>query len=112
MDEKRKNKRTELKVMIQIHRVDQDSIDQDAKEITVDITDLSMDGIGFTTKEELKLDTFYDANFEIWTKEVLKTVIKVVRVSKGEEHNTYGGFFVGMADMDRFKVNVYQLFND
>lgn len=108
--ERRRRKRIELKASIQMERLD--NTKQAENSIPIDIFDVSMDGLGFTTDRKLQLDSIYNVTFEIWTKETLKTIIKLVRSDEKDGIYTYGSSFVGMTDSERFRVEVYQLFQE
>lgn len=106
MDEKRKAKRSDLNVLVQIHKCDRD----DKKSVNVQVQDLSKSGIGFVTNEKLEIGEYYDADITIWTKEVIKSVIKIVRVNPKPDSDlvSYGSEFVGLSEMEKFRIDVYQ----
>lgn len=106
MNEKRKAKRSNLNVSVQIHKCDR----EDKKSVNVQVQDLSKSGIGFVTNEILETGEYYDADITIWTKEVIKSVIKIVRVNpKGDTGLiSYGSEFVGLSEMEKFRIDVYQ----
>ena len=113
MEEKRKNKRLELKVNIQLERIDEADGLTTVRYAEVDVTDLSRSGIGFSTKQELKEHTYYNAELQIWTKEVIDAVMEIVRCVKTEDgSNHYGAEFIGMTDADALKIDIYQMFHD
>jgi len=72
MDEKRKYKRSDLDVKVQMRRCDS----TDHKKIFVNVHDLSREGLGFYSMEDIKIGEYYDAEIVIWTKEIIKVVIK------------------------------------
>ncbi len=111
MEEKRKHKRLDIDVNIQLERLDQDGVTT-LKYVHVDVTDISRSGIGFSSKQLLETGTYYDTKIQIWTKEVIDAVIEVIRREDkpGEYH--YGGIFIGMTDTDALKIDIYQIFND
>lgn len=112
MDERRRHKRLELDVSIQLEKLDQDEITT-LKYIHVDVTDISRSGIGFISDHELAVGTYYDTRIQIWTKEVIDAVLEIVRCEKtpnGGYH--YGCTFIGMTDTDALKIDIYQIFND
>ena len=83
MEEKRKNKRLDLDVNVQLERLDEDGVTT-LKFVHVDVTDISKSGIGFDCKKKLeKPDGFH-----------------------------YGGVFIGMTDTDALKIDIYQIFNE
>jgi hypothetical protein len=111
MEEKRKHKRLDLEVNVQLERLDEDRVTT-VKYVSVDVTDLSRSGIGFKSKVALETGTYYDAKIQIWTKEVVDAVIEVVRRTESEDGYTYGGIFIGMTDTDALKIDIYQMFNE
>lgn len=112
MDERRKHKRLELDVSIQLEKLDKDDVTT-LKYIHVDVTDISRSGIGFISEHELAIGTYYDTKIQIWTKEVIDAVLEIVRCEKTEDNAyKYGCCFVGMTDTDALKIDIYQIFND
>lgn len=111
MEEKRKHKRLDIDVSIELERLDEDGITT-LKFVHVDVTDISRSGIGFKANRELEIGTYYDTKIQIWTKEVVDTVVEIVRSEKTEDGYKYGGVFIGMTDTDALKIDIYQIFND
>lgn len=111
MEERRKSKRLEIEVSVQLERLDLDDITT-LKYLKVNVTDISKDGIGFDTTQELVIGSYYDVKIQIWTKEIINTVIEVVRVSEEDGSYHCGAKFVGLTERDALKIDVYQLFND
>lgn len=113
MEEKRKNKRLDIDVKVEIERIDEDNITT-VKYMEVDVTNISKTGLAFRV-QDVKFDVgaFFDGKIQIWTKETIDTVFKVVRVNELENGvYEYGCIFVGMTDTDALKIEIYQLFND
>lgn len=111
MEEKRKHKRLEIDVSVQLERLSEDGVTT-LKFAHVDVTDISRSGIGFTSKQELEIGTYYDAKIQIWTKEVVDAVVEIVRRDETEDGYRYGSVFIGMTDADALKIDIYQIFND
>lgn len=112
MEEKRRHKRLDLDVSIQLERLDEEDVTT-VKYTHVTVTDISRSGIGFKSNQEFELGTYYDTKIQIWTKEILDTVIEIVRTTKLEDGAYhYGCTFVGMTDTDALKIDIYQIFND
>ena len=106
MEEKRKNKRLDIDVKVEIERIDEDNITT-VKYMEVDVVNISKTGLAFRVPDvKFEVGACFDAKIQIWTKETIDTVFKVVRV------NEYGCIFVGMTDTDALKIEIYQLFND
>lgn len=109
--EKRRYKRLDLNVNLELERLNQDGITT-LKYVTVDVQNMSKSGIGFKCPKKLEVGTYYDAKIQIWTKEIINTVIEIVR-AEGEEGNYYyGATFIGLTDTDALKIEIYQIFND
>jgi len=111
MQEKRKNKRLDLDVTVELERLDTDEITT-LKYIHVETTDLSKSGIGFKSKQILEVGSFYNTKLQIWTKEVIEAVIEIVRRVETEDGYEYGASFIGMIDKDAMKIDIYQIFSD
>lgn len=112
MEEKRRSKRLELDVSIQLERLDEDGVTT-VKYTHVEVTDISRSGIGFKTGQALSIETYYDTKIQIWTKEVVDVVIEIVRCDRDSEGMFhYGCSFIGMTDTDALKIDIYQMFNE
>lgn len=111
MEERRRAKRLELDVALEFERLDEGSITT-VKYAHVEVHDLSKTGIGFQSKQELEIGSMYNTKMQIWTKETIDTIVKIVRCNKVGDEYQYGGQFVGMTDPDVLKIEIYQLFND
>ena len=112
MEEKRRHKRLDIDVSVQLERLDEDGVTT-LKYCHVDVTDISRSGIGFNAKEPLDIQTYYDTKIQIWTKEVVDAVVEIVRRTDSEEGvYHYGAVFIGMTDTDALKIDIYQIFND
>ncbi|MCM1282402.1 MAG: PilZ domain-containing protein [Muribaculaceae bacterium] len=111
MEEKRKHKRLDLDVNVQLERLDEAGVTT-LKYVHVDVTDISRSGMGFRCSKDLEIGSYYDTKIQIWTKEVLDTVLEIVRREKKEDGFQYGAAFIGMTDTDALKIDIYQMFND
>ena len=111
MEEKRKHKRLDLDVTVELERLDKEGVTT-LKYIHVDIMDLSRSGIGFKANQLLEVGTYYDTKLTIWTKEVIDAVIEIVRCNETEDGYVYGAEFIGMTDTDALKIDIYQIFNE
>ena len=110
MEEKRRDKRLDLDVTLELSRIDGDDGVTTLKLVHVDVADLSRSGIGFTTKQELTVGSFYNTKLQIWTKDIIEAIIKIVRSNKEGDVYHYGATFVGMIDKDALKIDVYRMF--
>ena len=105
MDERRRNKRTELNSRLIMKRLD-DGGDQ---EVEIEVLDVSKGGVGFTCDQPLKIGAVYESYLTIWTKEVIHAFLQVVRIElKGKDEYCYGASFVGMPEIDSKRIEVYQ----
>lgn len=110
MDEKRNAKRLDLDVVIELSRIDGDDGITTVKMARVDVVDLSRSGIGFVSKQKFELGSFYNTKIQIWTKDIIEAIIKIVRCKEEDGQFHYGASFVGMIDKDALKIDVYQMF--
>lgn len=109
MDEKRKSRRLDLDVAIELSRIDCGDGTTTVKLANVDVVDLSRSGIGFFSRQELAVDGFYNTKIQIWTKDIIEAIIKIVRCREENGGYHYGATFVGMIDKDALKIDVYQM---
>ena len=70
---------------------------------------MSTGGIAFKSKEELRLNTYYDLHLVLWTKSSFDTVIEVVRMeSLGGDDIIYGCKFVGLKPSQALEIQIYE----
>lgn len=113
MAEKRRKKRMHLDVSVKLERVDKTEESDGIRSLEVEVTDISSSGIGFYSDKELEVLAFYDTRVQIWTKEIIDTIIQVVRRVPNEKGGyNYGGIFVGMLRSDAMKIDAYSLFQE
>lgn len=108
MDERRKNKRTEMTSRLVIKRLD----GAEEKQVSIEITDVSKSGIGFECREQLQVGEVYESYLTIWTKEVLHAILRIVRSEAKKNTISYGAVFVGMPDTEAARIEVYQTIED
>ena len=112
MEEKRKHKRLELDVTVELERLDEDGVTT-LRYSHVEVVDISRTGIGFKAGQRLEVGSHYNTKIQIWTKEVVDAVIEIVRRDALPEGGyKYGCRFIGMTDTDALKIDIYQIFND
>jgi len=107
MQERRKNRRIELNSHLIIK-----SLDEEMREVGIEISDVSKTGVGFISTEKLNIGTVYEAYLRIWTQEVLHAFLEIIRIEKDEEDSTlfcYGSTFVGMPELDASKISIYDV---
>ena len=78
MEEKRHAKRIDLECKLLLKRLDKE--DQNAKEINVEVKDVSKNGIGFSCSEQLSMGAVYECQLKIWTGETLQTFVEIIRI--------------------------------
>ena len=105
MDERRRRKRTDLDAHLTIKKMDGSSIEEHG----IDVIDVSLSGIGFMCADELELGSIYEGTLTIWTKEKIKVFLDIVRRSEKEDGINYGAHFVGMPDLYKRKIGIYQV---
>ena len=105
MEEKRRTQRSELKSRLMIKRLDNEEA---GEEVDIEITDVSIGGVGFTCSKTLEIGAIYESFLEIWTKEVLHTFLEIVRIEKRGDTYFYGSLFVGLPEMDAQRIGIYQ----
>lgn len=106
MEERRRAKRMDLESTITVKRID-NGMDE---EISIDIKDLSKSGIGFDCKHELEEGAIYQSSIVIWTQEVIPALLKIVRkLNRGENGYFYGAQLMGLSDIDKFRIAVYEV---
>ena len=107
MEERRKNKRTELPTNVIIKKMVGNS-----KEVEIEVIDLSKSGLGFVCKEKLEIGEVYESFLTIWTKEVIHAFLQIVRIEMQGDCFIYGASFVGLPEMDASRIEVYQTVNE
>ena len=111
MEEKRRNIRMDIDVKIRLKQL-KNGNEADFKEEIVDVNliNVSRGGIAFKSKDDLKLNTFYDVTLKLWNSEVFETVIEIIRMENyGEEETLYGGRYIGMVPSDRLKIQIHEI---
>ena len=77
MEDRRKNRRSELNSRIVLKRLDQQS-----EEFGINILDVSKTGIGFECDQKLSIGSVYESYLTIWTKEVIHAFFEIRRIEK------------------------------
>lgn len=104
MDERRRSLRTELHAELLMKRLDRET----GEKTEIRVCDLSKSGLGFICANELEKGAMYECFLTIWTQEVIRCFIEIVRCDKVEDGYRYGASFVGMTEMDAYRIEVYQ----
>ncbi|MCH5337608.1 MAG: PilZ domain-containing protein [Acetatifactor sp.] len=108
-NERRRNKRTCMESSLIIKKLDEKGSN---KEVSVEITDVSKTGIGFTCDEPLQIGEVYESFLTIWTKEVLHAFLQIVRIEITGDSFSYGALFIGMTEIEAARIEVYQTVHD
>lgn len=111
MVERRKSKRTDLDVVINLKQLGDNFVTGiSGKAVTVNTLNISKDGIAFKSDRAFKLNTYHDTVITLDNKESFEAIIEVVRMENlGEPETTYGCRFIGITSEDQFKIDVYQI---
>lgn len=115
--EKRWAKRMSINAKIKLQSIKNNravAFELNRDDIEVEVTNISKGGMGFKTIEFLPLNSYYEADVVLWTKENFKSIIEIVRMENDgtDERNSYGCKFVGLSPADQFKIDVYQIVNE
>ncbi|MBQ3104571.1 MAG: PilZ domain-containing protein [Lachnospiraceae bacterium] len=104
MSDRRRKERTQLDVKIKIKRMNSDEFEV----VDVQVTNVSVTGLGFNCPEILEKGAVYEASLVIWTKEVLPVYLEIVRVEMQDEDFNYGAVFIGMTETVANRIELYQ----
>ena len=104
MEDRTRSKRIKLISSLVMKRLD----DNTKEEVTIEITDVSKTGVGFTCERPLEIGAVYESNLRIWTQEVLHAFLEIIRIEKKDAGVFgYGAIFIGMPEMDAARIEVY-----
>lgn len=78
------------------------------KSVVIHITDVSKRGVGFQCVESLNINDVYECHLTLWTKEVLHSFLKIVRIDEKKDPYEYGAVFIGMSETDVSRIAAYQ----
>ncbi|MCR4897518.1 MAG: PilZ domain-containing protein [Lachnospiraceae bacterium] len=104
MEERRHALRTSLDSKLVIKRLDGNT----SEELSIEITDVSKSGVGFTCSSALEIGAVYESFLTIWTKEVIHAFLQIVRIELKGDLYFYGASFVGMPEMEAARIATYQ----
>lgn len=104
MEERRRSKRTKMSSKFVIKRLDGGGNQQ----VAIELTDVSKGGIGFVCQDRLQIGEMYELFLTIWTKEVIHTILQIVRFEQRENCYFFGAVFVGIPDTEAARIEVYQ----
>ena len=109
-NEKRTDNRTGLQVRATL-KIIQTENGRNLPPFDVEITDVSVSGIGFKSEHQLMIGEMLHGEISLWTKQKMEVIIKIVRAALEEEGYSYGSLFVGAQCNDSNRIKIYQLFN-
>lgn len=112
MEEKRKSRRHEIDLEIKLRRLNGGPLEKNSEPETVELRDLSKRGLGFFSRKELEVGSFYDAKITLWTMESMEAMFEIVRCQPEGDGFMYGGMFVALPETDAFRIEVYEIFED
>lgn len=100
MSEKRRAKRLPVDITLMVESLfKQDNIRLDSVNETIEVTNLSKTGIGFSSGTELPLDFYFNARITIDDEKYFYSVLKIIRKEKRSDQWYFGCEFVGLADV-------------
>lgn len=105
MEERRRSKRTEMMAELLINRLDQPG----EQKVMIQVSDISQGGMGFICREPLEKGAVYECVLTLWNKDVIHSFVNIVRREDYEMEYRYGAAFVGMTEMDAYRIQVFQL---
>lgn len=108
MEEKRKNKRIILDANLAMNRIDSNKHDL----VPIQVVDVSKSGIGFECSRDLEMNSVYEIELVLWTKEKINTFISIIRCDSRNNKKIYGATFVGLTEADSCKIDIYDMFNN
>lgn len=112
MEERRRSRRHEIDLEIKLRRLNGGPLEQDAEAEMVELRDLSKTGLGFFSRKELEIGSFYDAKITLWTMESMNAMFEIVRYQPEGDGYVYGGMFLALPDTEAFRIDVYELFKN
>ena len=108
MEERRRNKRTQLESELIIKRLDS----EEGESVKIYVSDVSRNGVGFSCSEPLSIGAVYESYLTLWTKEVLHAFLRIVRIEMEEENFSYGAVFIDMSETDASRIEAYQTISE
>ena len=111
MEEKRLHKRTDLNNKLHLELIETQN-GRKLEPFEVNIIDVSSEGIGFRCDEQLMIGEVFNGELELWTKQKIQVILKVIRSSVEETDYSYGCIFVGMRDSDSLHIKIYQMLDE
>ena len=115
--EKRWAKRLDINAKIKLQSIKNNKLapyNLNKGDIEVDVINISKGGMAFKTSEILPLNSYYDANVVLWTRESFSAIVEIIRMESDgtDELVTYGCKFIGLSPAEQFKIDVYQIVSE
>lgn len=108
MEEKRRAKRIPLEANLAMNRIDGGKSEM----VPIQIIDVSKSGMGFECARDLEINSVYEIELVLWTKEKINTFINIIRRDTKGAKTVYGATFVGLTENDSCKIDIYDMFNN
>lgn len=100
MSEKRRAKRLPVDITLRVETLfKQDHVKLEEVNETIEVTNISKTGIGFSSKTEMPLDFYFNVKITIDAEKFFYSVVKIIRKDFVEDHWHIGCEFVGLADV-------------
>ena len=111
MEEKRRSKRMQANLKLEVASLfKQDNVRVDHIDAPIEVTNISIDGIGFKSKSVLPVDYYFNAKLKLGNvSSSLYSVVKIIR-QDAERDGTYayGAEFVGMPSVLQYIFDEYE----
>lgn len=108
MNERRKHKRVPLKLQLDITSLfKQSNIVIDKVNESIDVSDISKSGLGFTSKHDLPIGYYFDAKIQLTNEKFFYSVLKIIRSHKDNDKYFIGAEFVGLAEILNKSIDEY-----
>ncbi len=109
MSEKRRTKRLPVDIILKVEDLyKQDYVKMDAVNETIEVTNISKTGIGFSSKTDMPLDFYFNCKITIDDEKFFYSVVKIIRKEMKDNHWYFGCEFVGLADVLSSCIDDYE----
>lgn len=106
--EKRKYKRVIMNITLKAKSISTEQASEPITDDDIYVFDISVGGIGFTSKKHYPIGMFFDTNIVLLNGDKFSCVLKVVRSSMNNDTFTYGCEFLSLTDTDKTRIETYQ----
>ncbi len=109
MSEKRRAKRLPVDILLEVQTLyQQDYVQLDEVNETIEVTNISKNGLGFRCKTEMPLHYYFNARITIDEEKFFYSVVKIIRKEMKADHWYFGCEFVGLADILSSCIDDYE----